>query len=689
MVEVAPNRAFHNLAREARLGREADQRELRGTEGEGEPEGRPCAPPSRSPSIDTPSASPASQPRLPRRTILASILSLPALNARAAEPSPPVTRSHAFAVLGAPALPPNFPYFPYVNPNAPKGGTVTLASIGTFDSFNPFILRGTADNDTVGPWVIMAGGAGAGSTVGHVWETLLTPSANEGAVGYCHLAQVIETPADRMWVAFELRPEAKFSDGTPVTAQDVAWTYRTLLTQGSPGFAIQMSDVKDVAVESPRRVVFHFKSNTNRQLPLILGGLSVLPEHWFKGRDFTRPLQAAPIGSGPYLITHFELGRSITFERDPNWWAAKMPTGIGTNNFGRVQEEYYRDSTVAMEAFKAGSVDVRSENIAKNWATAYGFPAVKKGLVIKGDFHHHLPTGIQGLAMNTRRPVFSNALVRQAIGWAFDFEWTNKNLFYGAYTRTKSYFSDSDLASSGIPQGDELKLLEPWRSELPPALFTQPFTLPVTDGSGNNLKELIYALKLMEQAGWTVKQRKLVNAAGEQMRFIILVEDPSLERVVLPYQQNLVKLGIDAQVRAVDPAQFQHLTEDFNFDMIFQIYPEGDVPGPELRDYWSSAAAKVQGSMNTPGISDPAVDALIEKVIAAPDRPSLQSAARALDRVLLWRWYMVPNWENLVFHVAYWDRFGHPDKPIREGFNFDLWWVDEKKAAATDAARSA
>jgi len=627
--------------------------------------------------------------RLRRRGLLASLLSLPALRARAAEPEQAVTRSHAFAVLGTPALPPDFPYFPYVNPNAPKGGTVTLASIGTFDSFNPFILRGTADSDTVGPWVGLAGGTGAGSSVGHVWETLLTPSADEGAVGYCHLAQVIETPADRMWVAFELRPEAKFSDGVPVTAQDVAWTYRTLLTQGSPSFAIQMSDVKDVVAESARRVVFHFKTNTNRQLPLILGGLAVLPEHWFKGRDFTRPLQAAPIGSGPYRITHFELGRSITFERDPNWWAARMPTGIGTNNFGRVQEEYYRDSTVAMEAFKAGSVDVRSENIAKNWATAYGFPAVKKGLVIKGDFHHHLPTGIQGLAMNTRRPVFSSPLVRQAIGWAFDFEWTNKNLFYGAYTRTKSYFSDSDLASSGIPQGDELKLLEPYRSELPPALFTQPFTLPVTDGSGNNLKELIYALKLMEQAGWTVKQRRLVNAAGEQMRFTILVEDPSLERVVLPYQQNLVKLGIDAQVRAVDPAQFQHLTDDFNFDMIFQIYPEGDVPGPELRDYWSSAAAKVQGSMNTPGVSDPAVDALIEKVIAAPDRPSLEAAARALDRVLLWRWYMVPNWENLVFHVAYWDRFGYPDKPIREGFNFDLWWVDEKKAAATDAARSA
>jgi microcin C transport system substrate-binding protein len=599
----------------------------------------------------------------------------------------PVTSSNAFAVLGKPALPPDFPYFPYVNPNAPKGGTVTLALVGTFDSFNPFILRGTPNEGSVMPWVLMPGGAGSGSTVGHVWESLLTSSADEGAVGYGHLAQTIEVPADRMWVAFDLRPEAKFSDGTPVTAEDVAWTYRTLLTQGRPSFRIQMADVKDVEVDGPRRVVFHFNANTNRQLPLILGGLPVLPEHWFAGRDFTRPLTDAPIGSGPYRITHFELGRSVTFERDPNWWAANLPTGKGSNNFDRVQVEYFRDSTVAMEAFKAGSIDLRSENISKNWATAYDFPAVNSGLVIKGNFQHHLPTGIQGFAMNTRRAVFADPRVRQAIGTAFDFEWTNKNLFYGAYTRTKSYFSDSDLASSGIPQGDELKLLEPYRAELPPALFTQPFTMPVTDGSGNDRTQLKAALDLLSQAGWQVKQRKLVNAAGQQMQFTIMVDDPSLERIALPYAQNLDKLGIDVQVRSVDPAQFQHLTDDFDFDMIFMIYPEGDVPGQELRDYWSCAAAKAQGSMNTPGICDPAVDAMIEKVIAAADRPTLQTAARALDRILLWRWYMVPNWENLVFHVAYWDRFGHPDKPIREGFNFDTWWVDQAKAATTDAAR--
>jgi len=615
------------------------------------------------------------------------LLLLLGLSVSARADDPAVSRLYAITTLGTPALPADFPYFPYVNPNAPKGGEVTLAAIGSFDGFNPFILRGTADAHSVASWVTLPGGSGSGSSVGHVWESLLTPSANEAATAYGHLAKTIELPADKMWVGFELRPEAKFSDGTPVTAEDVAWTFRTLLEKGRPSFRIQFADVKDVVVESPSRVVFHLKTNQNRDMPLLLGSLPVLPEHFFAGRDFAKPLSDPPIGSGPYRIASFELGRSITFERNPDWWAANMPTGRGTNNFDRVRFLYFRDSSVAMEAFKAGQVDVRSENISKNWATAYDFPAVREGRVIKGDFPHHLPTGIQGYAMNTRRAVFADPRVRQAIAWAFDFEWTNKNLFYGAYTRTKSYFSNSPLASSGIPQGAELALLEPYRKELPAELFTQPFSLPVTDATGNNRIELKRSLALLREAGWQVKDRKLVDTNGQQMSFTILLDDPSLERVSLPYVQNLQKLGIDARVRTVDPAQYQHLTDAFDFDMIMMIYPEGDVPGNELRDYWSCAAAKAEGSSNVPGICDPAVDSLIEKVVTAQDRATLTTAAHALDRVLLWRWYLVPNWENLVFHVAYWNRFGRPDQQIREGFNFDTWWVDRDKATSIDAAR--
>ncbi len=598
-----------------------------------------------------------------------------------------VTKSSAIAVLGKPALPPDFPYFPYVDPAAPKGGEVRVASGGTFDNFNPFILRGTSPLGMVGAWVILPGGSGSGATVGHVWESLLTSSADEADAAYGHLAQTIELPNSKLWVAFDINPAAKFSDGTPVTAEDVAWTYRILLAQGRPALKIQFGDVKDVEVTGERRVVFHFSSTENRELPLLVGGLPVLPKHFFDGRDFSRPLTDPPIGSGPYRIGSFDMGRDLTYQRNPDWWARDLPTGKGTNNFDRVRVDYYRDMTVAMEAFKAGQVDIRAENTAARWAKAYDFPAVQSGLVIKHDFRHHLPTGLQGWAMNTRRKVFADPRVRNALGLVYDFEWANKNLFYNDYIRTTSYFENSNLASSGIPQGDELKLLEPFRQELPPALFTEPFKLPVTDGSGNNREQLKQALELMQQAGWQVKDRKLVDANGEQMSFTILLSDPSFERVALPYIQDIQRLGIDVRARSVDPAQYQHLTDDFDFDMLLLIYPETDVPGNELRDYISCAAAKAQGSSNEPGICDPAVDAMIEKVVTAQDRPTLVTAARALDRVLLWRWYTVPNYDNQSFHVAWWNRFGNPDKPIREGINFDTWWVDAAKAAATDAAR--
>ena len=598
-----------------------------------------------------------------------------------------VTRRHAFTVLGEPAETADFRSFPYVHPYAPKGGTVRLAAIGTFDGFNPFILRGTAEMHGVAPWITLPGGSAAGSTVGHVWETLLTSPANEVATGYGHLAAVIELPADKTWAAFELRPNAKFSDGQPVTAEDVAWTYRMLLDKGRPSYRLQFADVKDVVVEGARRVRFNFTTGSNRELPLLVGGLPVIPKHSYASQDFAMPRADAPIGSGPYRVTAFELGRSVTYTRDPNWWAADLSTGRGTNNFDQVRYEYFRDSVVAMEAFKAGKVDIRSENIAKNWSTAYDFPAAKKGLVVKRDYQHHLPTGIQGYAMNTRRPVFADARVRHAVTLAFDFEWTNRNLFYSDYTRTLSYFANSPLAATGLPWSEEAKLLRPFYKSLPSELMSRQFTLPVTDGSGNNREQLREALDLMKEAGWSVKDRKLVDAKGDPQAFTILLQDPSLERVALPYVQNLRKLGLDVKVRTVDPAQYQRLTDEFDFDMTMMIYPASDIPGNELRGEWSCASEKTKGSNNVSGVCDPAIDAMIEKVIAAADRDSLTAAARALDRLLVWNWYMVPNWHSQTFHIAYWDRFGNPEKAIREGFNFDIWWVDDTKAAAIDAAR--
>ncbi len=605
-----------------------------------------------------------------RRSVLLAAVAGLATRAGRAQDQGGVTRAHGLSMLGKPALPPDFPNFPYVNPDAPKGGEVALSAVGSFDSFNPYIIRGNAPGD-----------------MGRIYDALLIASADEAATTYGHLAQTIEIPDNRMWVAFELRPEARFHDGKPVTAEDVAWTFTTLREKGRPFYRQYYADVQDVAVESPSRVVFHFKSHRNRELPSILGEMAVMPKHWWEGRDFTKPLTEPPLGSGPYRIERFEFGRTLVFRRVPDWWARDLPTGKGTNNFDVLRTEYFRDATVALEAFKAGQIDFRQENIAKQWATAYDFPAVQKGLVKKEELRHHLPTGMQGFAMNTRRPLFKDPRVRQALVWAFDFEWANKNLFYNSYTRTNSYFSNSDLASSGLPSEDELKLLEPHRDKLPPQLFTQEYKLPVTDGSGNNREQLTQSLALLKEAGWEVRKRKLADAAGNAMSFEILLNEPALERVALPYVQTLSRLGVNARVRTVDPAQYQRLMDTFDFDMTVAVFPESDSPGNEQFGFWSCASAEAEGSDNAMGVCNPVIDALVERVINASSRDKLLTATHALDRVLLWNWYIVPHWHLQSFRVAYWDRFARPPTPIRSGLDFEAWWIDPKRTAATESAR--
>ncbi len=604
--------------------------------------------------------------------LFALLLALsPGHDARAGDAAP-VTRTHGISTVGTPALPADFPSFPWVNPDAPKGGEVALSEVGTFDSFNPFIVRGTP-----------AGG------VSRVFDTLLKPNADEASTAYGHLAATVELPADRSWVAFELRPEARFNDHSPVTAEDVAWTFDTLRTKGRPFYRQYYADVAEAVAESPTRVVFHFKTSKNRELPLIIGEMPVLPRHWWEGRDFTRPLTDPPLGSGPYRVGAFEFGRTLSLVRVADWWAANLPTGRGLNNFDTIRTEYFRDATVALEAFKAGQIDFREENIAKQWATAYDFPALRKGLVRKEEIRHHLPTGMQGFVMNTRRPLFRDSRVRQALAIVFDFEWANANLFYGAYTRTDSYFSNSEFASSGLPQGDELGLLEPFRDKLPPGLFTEAFKLPVTDGSGNNREQLRQALVLLKQAGWEVKDRKLVDAGGQPFSFEILLDQPAFERVALPYVQSLARLGIEAHVRTVDPAQFQKLSDAYDFDMTVTVFGESDSPGNEQTGYWTCGAASQEGGDNLAGVCDPVVDALVDKVVNAPDRPALLAATHALDRVLLWGWYVVPHWHTQVIRAAWWDRFARPAQPVRTGIVFDDWWLDRARAEATDAARRA
>ncbi len=597
--------------------------------------------------------------------VLAAILLL-----LAGVPAAAQTTSHGFSLSGTLALPAGFAHFPYANPDAPKGGDITLGAVGSFDSFNPFVMRGVA-----------------AAEISRIYEPLLRDSADEPSTAYGHIAKSLTVAADHLSVTFTLRPEARFHDGHPITAEDVAWTFNTLRESGRPQYKQYYADVTAVSVADPHTVTFSFRTAQNRELPLILGQIMVLPKHWWAARDFTRGLTEAPLGSGPYRLHEFDLGRSTVLTRVPDYWARGLGTAKGLANFDRIRTEYYRDSTVAMQAFKAGKIDFRQENISKNWATAYDFPAVEKGLVKKQVFPHRRPTGLQGWFMNTRRPIFADARVRHAMAEVFDFEWTNRNLFFGAYARTLSYYSNSDLASSGVPQGAERTLLERYKDKLPASIFTEPFRLPVTDGSGNNRDGLRAALVLLKQAGWDVKERRLVNAAGEQMRFEILVNDPSYERVATPYAQWLQRLGIEVNVRTVDSAQYQHLTDAFDFDMTMMVLPESDFPGNEQREYFSCESAKTDGSDNVSGICDPVVDALVSQIVAAPDRATQITTARALDRVLLHGWYAVPNWHLGAVWAAYWDRFGFPPGPVRTGIVFDAWWVDPVRAAATDAAR--
>ena len=589
-----------------------------------------------------------------------------------AAPVPPADRSPTpgYALLGKPSLPPDFAHFPYVNPEAPKGGEIVLADIGSFDSLNPFIVRGTAPSDLT-----------------LVWDSLLAPNPDEPNASYAHLARSMTVAPDRKSVTFVLRDAARFNDGSPVAAADVAWTFDTLRAKGKPFYSQYYAEVASVRVDGPKTVTFLFRTARDRELPFILGQMPVLPEHWWKGRDFAAPLTTAPLGSGPYRVEKADFGRTLILSRVANWWAKDRPTGKGLYNFDHRRTEFFRDPTVAFEAFKAGQITYRRENISKTWATGYDFPAVRQGLVKKEAFPVHLPVGMQGFAMNTRRPVFADPRVREAMTLAFDFQWTNKTLFYGLYRRTTSYFEGSEFASSGLPSPAELKLLEPWKAILPPALFTTPYTLPVTDGSGNDLPQLRAALKLLEAAGWRVANRKLVNAASQQMRFEILADAPVFQRVLVPYATQLSHLGISAQVRIIDPAQYQERMNNFDYDMTITVFPESDSPGNEQVGYWSCGSAKQIGSDNLMGVCSPAVDALVHHVITAQDRASLVAATRALDRVLLWGWYMVPNWYLDKVWAAWWDKLGHPAQPVRTGVELNAWWEDPARAAALAAKR--
>ncbi|MBH2035539.1 MAG: ABC transporter substrate-binding protein [Pseudomonadales bacterium] len=590
------------------------------------------------------------------RTLLASagsalLLSLSSLSLAAGQ--------HALTLYGEPAkYPVNFKHFDFVNPDAPKGGELRQSGFGGFDSLNPFINKGVAADD-----------------IGLIYDTLTRHSLDEPFTEYGLLAEKIEVAPDHSWVRFYLRPQARFHDGQAVTADDVVFTFDALMKDGAPQYKAYYADVAKATAEDAKRVRFDFKRSNNRELPLILGQLPVLPKHWWNNREFNKGNLEIPLGSGPYKVADVAAGRSIRYERVKDYWGNDLAVNRGFYNFDSILIDYYRDTTVALEALKAGQFDYWLEVSAKNWASAYDVPAVKDGRLHKEEIANHNPTGMQGFVFNLRRPLFQDARVREALGLLFDFEWTNKQLFNGAYTRTHSYFENSELAASGLPGSDELKILEPLRAKLDPKVFNSAFEVPRSDASGIIREQQRRAYQLLQEAGWKIVDDKMVDADGKPVSLEFLLAQTDFERVLLPYKRNLADLGIELVIRRVDVSQYINRLRSRDFDMIVGGFGQSSSPGNEQREYWHSASADNPGSRNFIGLKDPAVDSLVEGLINADSRQSLVAHTRALDRVLLAGHYVIPNWHIKTWRVAYWDRLQHPEATPLYDVGLMTWWA--------------
>ncbi|WIW45720.1 extracellular solute-binding protein [Bradyrhizobium sp. 62B] len=583
---------------------------------------------------------------------------------------------HALSLFGKVKYPADFKRFDYVNPEAPKGGIARQIAVGTFDNFN----------------IVVSGVKGQiAGAVAFIYESLTTASLDEVSTEYGALAEAVSHPDDFSFVTYRLRPQAKWHDGKPVTPDDVIFSLDSF-KKHHPMYSAYYSHVVRAEKVGEREVKFVFDAPGNRELPQIVGQLTVLPKHWWEGtdaqgrkRDVSATTLEVPLGSGPYKIKDFVAGRSIALERVREYWGRDLPANVGRNNFDELRYEYFRDATVAIEAFKADQVDWRTENSAKNWATAYDFPAVSEKRVILEEFANRSSGVMQAFVPNLRRGKFSDPRVRRALNYAFDFEEMNKQIFFGQYKRISSYFDGIDeLMATGLPQGKELEILETVRAQVPPEVFTTAYTNPVggsPEAVRDNLRE---ALRLFKEAGYEVRDRKLIDVkTGAQFTLELLNSDPSFERITLFYKPSLERLGIAVSVRTVDPTQYENRTREWDFDIVTNSWGESQSPGNEQREFWSSKTADIAGSRNIAGIKNPAIDKLIERVIYASDRDDLVAATKALDRVLLWNHYVVPQWNYPKVRTARWDRFGRPSelpKYGQPGFPF-IWWYDADKAA--------
>lgn len=609
----------------------------------------------------------------------AALPSWPLASAHAQEAVAGTAPRHGLSVFGDLALAPDFPHFPYVNPDAPKGGIIRIvpAEWGlnqnpvTFNTFNTFILTGDAP-----PLMDMC------------FDTLMVRQLDEPDAVYGLVAETVAVSDDEKTFTFKLRPEATFHDGSPLKADDVAFSLGILKGEGHPTLRQLLSWMERAEASDPETVVIVLKPTASNRLPPTIATMPILSKAFYGTHAFQRSTLTPPLSSGPYRVGAYETGRYVEYQRVPDWWAAELPVARGQANFDLVRVEFFRDRQIAFQALTNGTLTFREESVSKNWATGYTFPAVETGKVIKREFPDNRPSGAQGWFINTRRKKFADPRTRQALGLAFDFQWTNANLFYDLYERTASFFENSDMMAEGLPSEAELALLEPLRDQVPEAVFGEAWMPPVSDGSGSDRTLLRKANELLLQAGWTRKGRNLVDADGEPFTIELLGFSPTFERVVQPYARNLERLGITMNFRLVDPAQYQLRKNTFDFDMTGQRFALSDTPGEAVRDFWTSASAKVDGSYNLSGISDPAVDTLVDALVNAPSRVEMVTAARALDRVLRLGFYWVPNWYSPTHRVAYWDLFGFPAETPHYGFPvIGTWWWDADKAAALGRSR--
>jgi len=604
---------------------------------------------------------------------------LAAFAVAAAAPAEAVVRGkpvHALALYGEPKFGPDQP-FDYVNVNAPKGGRLRLAANNTFDTFNAFSIKGSP----------AAGLAFLGSN-GFFTEGLTTQGADEPFTQYCLICETMELAEDNSSIEYALRAEAKFHDGTAVTPEDIIFTFETLLAKGMPHYRLYWGDVEKAEKTGPRKVKFTFKTKDNAELPLILGQLPVLSKAFWEKRGIEASTLDVPVSTGPYKIANFEPGRFIVYRRDPNYWGKDLVVTQGTHNFDEIRFDYYRDDQVAFEAFKAYQHDHITENTALRWATGYDQKVIDSGLMMKEQFTDGRPDNAQGFAMNLRRAKFQDIRVREALALAFDFDSANKTIAHGQYSPMESYFQGSELAATGLPTGEELEILSKYKGKVPDEVFTKPFQPPRTTGGGNVRENLLKARNLLTAAGWDIKNGVLTNQAGEPFTFEFLIWQPGIERWVSPYLQNLERLGIKGSLRVIDTTQAVNRLNDYDFDMIIGVPGQSISPGNEQREFWGTASGQNPGGRNYGGIANPVVDEIIEGLIKAPTRESLIAHTRALDRVLLWNWYVVPELSVGVIRHAYWNKFGHPPGVPMHGPDLTTWWLDPAKAAKVDAARS-